>query len=133
MGREFLAMFHGGYGDEVIMHKSGVLFLLGMIFLSLSVISMIIFACGADNSHEYRRKRNRGLTGLGGDDGGGGSNDGGGGGGGGWLDHPLVKEMMRHEYMELTLNSCKQIDQHSICMYECSNCIYYWIYSAEFL
>ncbi|KAG4971935.1 hypothetical protein AAZX31_13G273000 [Glycine max] len=83
MGREFLAMFRGGHEDEVIRHQCGALFLSGMIFLSLLVISMIIFSCGVDDSHRHRRKRNRGLTGLGGNDGGGGSNDSGGGGGGG--------------------------------------------------
>ncbi|KAK7324676.1 hypothetical protein VNO77_28427 [Canavalia gladiata] len=81
MARELLAIFHGGYGDEAVRYNSGSLFMLGMIFLSLSVISMIIFSCG-HNSHKHRKK-NRGISGLGGDDRDGGGDGGGGGGGGG--------------------------------------------------
>ncbi|ESW21727.1 hypothetical protein PHAVU_005G094700 [Phaseolus vulgaris] len=101
MAREFLAMFHGGYQDEVIRYNSGTLFLLGIIFLSLMLISMIIFSCGVDDSYDqharrapppirassrytsrhgggstaHSRKSERRISGLGGDGGG----DGGGG------------------------------------------------------
>ncbi|KAE9588593.1 hypothetical protein Lal_00003277 [Lupinus albus] len=75
MAREFLANFHGdGAGRD----NSWALFLFGVIFFSLSVVSIIIFSCGED-PHSHRRKR-RGISGIGGDGGGG---DGGGGHGGG--------------------------------------------------
>jgi len=101
MAREFLAMFHGGDQDEVIRYNSGTLFLLGIIFLSLLLISMIIFSCGVDDSYEqysrrappptrrssrfstrdagstaHSRKTGRHLSGLGGDGGGGGGDGG---------------------------------------------------------
>ncbi|CAL0323584.1 unnamed protein product [Lupinus luteus] len=81
MAREFLANFHGdGAGRD---NNSWALFLFGVIFLSLFVISIIIFSCGED-PQTHRRKR-RGISGIGGDgDGGGhGGGDGGGGHGGG--------------------------------------------------
>ncbi|BAT92364.1 hypothetical protein LR48_Vigan05g139800 [Vigna angularis] len=102
MAREFLAMFHGGDQEEVIWYNSGTLVLLGIVFLSLLLISMIIFSCGLDENDPYPRrapppvhrssryssryggsathprKPDRRLSGLGGD-GGGGGGDGGGG------------------------------------------------------
>lgn len=89
MARELLAIFHGGQGDGANRDNSGALLsLLGVIFLSLSVISMIIFSCGADDNHMQRRRRKRGISGMGGDGDGAGAGDLGGassgdGGGGG--------------------------------------------------
>ncbi|KAK7401918.1 hypothetical protein VNO78_13783 [Psophocarpus tetragonolobus] len=74
MGRKFVAIFDGGHGDEADRYKSMPLF---MIFMSLWVISMIIFACGVDNNPS--RRRDRGLSRHGGDGGIGGSDGGGGG------------------------------------------------------
>ncbi|AES67385.1 hypothetical protein MtrunA17_Chr2g0325881 [Medicago truncatula] len=84
MAREFHAILGGGQGD----YNSGILYLLGIIFLSLSVLSIIIFSCGDDNHHKHRKRRGGrgGISGIGGDGGGhggGGGVDGGGGGGGG--------------------------------------------------
>lgn len=89
MARELHAILYGGQGDEAVRYNSRTLSLLGlMIFLSLSVISAIIFSCGDDNSHKRTsRRRGRGISGIGGDGGGsggvggGGGTDGGGGGG----------------------------------------------------
>ncbi|QCE09764.1 hypothetical protein DEO72_LG10g987 [Vigna unguiculata] len=96
MAREFLAMFHGGAKEEMIWYNSGTLVLLGIVFLSLLLITMVIFSCGLDDNEPYSRraqpprrynssrhggstthsrKSDRRLSGLGGDGGG----DGGGG------------------------------------------------------
>ncbi|XP_039015806.1 cold shock protein 2-like [Hibiscus syriacus] len=68
----------------LMMYSSTGLLLLSMIIFSLSVISMIIFACGDDG--KPRRKTGfagSGYVGGGGGGGGGGCGGGGGGGGGG--------------------------------------------------
>ncbi|KAJ0014499.1 hypothetical protein Pint_19559 [Pistacia integerrima] len=60
----------------------GGLFLLCAVVASVSMISMVIFACG-DSTSGKRRSGGGGGGGGGGGDGGGGCGDGGGGGGGG--------------------------------------------------
>ncbi|GMY39340.1 rRNA 2'-O-methyltransferase fibrillarin-like [Fagus crenata] len=67
----------------ILLETPSGLLLLGMIIMSLSIISMVIFACGDDKS----RKRRPGIGGVagggcGGGGGGGGGGCGGGGGGG---------------------------------------------------
>ena len=64
MARDFGVLVGAMHVDEAAL--SGGLFLLGMIFMSLSIISMVIFACS-----EGPRKR-RDSYGGGGDGGGGG-------------------------------------------------------------
>ncbi|XAR56348.1 hypothetical protein NMG60_11036799 [Bertholletia excelsa] len=58
-----------------------------MIFVFLSIVSMVIFACGSSPDDEHHNKKSRGCGGDGGygggDCGGGGSCGGGGGGSGG--------------------------------------------------
>ncbi|KAL2503405.1 Uncharacterized protein Fot_37253 [Forsythia ovata] len=82
-------LFYGGLG---------FVFMLGMIVMSLSIISMIILGC-ADGAHDSKKKKKRrgggdadcancgeacvGCAGCGGGDGGGGCGGGGGGGCGG--------------------------------------------------
>ena len=63
---------------SILLETPSGLLLLGMIIMSLSIISMVIFACG-DGS----KKRRGGVGGGGGCGGGGGGCGGGGGGGGG--------------------------------------------------
>jgi hypothetical protein len=86
MARDFHATIHGGQEHY---YNSGILYLLGIIFLSLSVLSIIVFSCGDDDNHKQRqrnRRGGRGISGIGGDGGGGstagGAGCGGGGGGG---------------------------------------------------
>ncbi|KAL1346006.1 hypothetical protein AAHE18_08G157400 [Arachis hypogaea] len=76
MSRELVEIVDGTH------NSGGALSLLGMFFLSLWIISMVIFSCGDDDDDPRRRRGGRsGLSGLGGD--GGGADGGGGGGGGG--------------------------------------------------
>ncbi|XP_058112027.1 glycine-rich protein 2-like [Magnolia sinica] len=73
----FLDGLAGGDGSDGVFHISGVLLLLCMVVVSLSIIFMIIFACGDDP--DYRRKGcsesfgggGSGYNGRGGDCGGG--------------------------------------------------------------
>ncbi|KAL5082315.1 hypothetical protein RYX36_010736 [Vicia faba] len=82
MAREFHAILGGGNTDYI----SGIFHFLGIIFLSLSVLSIIIFSCGDEKNNQKRRQKRkdgRGISGIGGHggtDGGGGSGYGGGGG-----------------------------------------------------
>lgn len=84
MAREFHAILDGSNRDYI----SEILYLLGIIFLSLSVLSIILFSCGDEKKNQKQRKKRdgRGISGIGGDGGGGGGGSGGGsgyGGGGG--------------------------------------------------
>ncbi|KAM1026796.1 hypothetical protein ACFX2A_040639 [Malus domestica] len=88
MARTYVGLGGGHAGEVAIMmpdHNSGRLLLLCMILMSLSLISMVIFACG--DSSGKPRPRGGGYTGgaggCGGGGGGGGCGGGGGGGGGG--------------------------------------------------
>ncbi|KAG8480609.1 hypothetical protein CXB51_024786 [Gossypium anomalum] len=90
MARDQLVTFGGsGPGEEAgggfIIHSSTGLLLLSMIIFSLSLISMIIFACGDDNSEKPRIRTGTAFlfTGGGGASNGGGGEGGGCGGGGG--------------------------------------------------
>uniref|UniRef100_A0A9I9D6Q0 Uncharacterized protein n=1 Tax=Cucumis melo TaxID=3656 RepID=A0A9I9D6Q0_CUCME len=65
-----------------LVHFQG-LFLLSTIILSVSLISMIIFACSDSHKKKRRYGGGGGGGGCGGDGGGGGGGCGGGGGGGG--------------------------------------------------
>ncbi|GLT48348.1 hypothetical protein SLA2020_219790 [Shorea laevis] len=69
MARDVI-VFHGEEGGFQLDSKGGGLFLICMIVASLSLISMVVFACG-DSGHKPRRRG----------DGGGGCGGGGGGGG----------------------------------------------------
>ena len=89
MAREILVLAESGSlgGDAWV----GGVFLFCLVVASLSMISMVIFACGDDgNSGSARRRRSvgggcggGGGGDCGGDGGGGGGGCGGGGGGGG--------------------------------------------------
>lgn len=81
MAREFHAILGGGNRDYI----SEILYLFGVICLSLSVLSIIIFSCGDEkNNQKHRKRRNgRGISGIGGDGGGDGGGGGSGYGGGG--------------------------------------------------
>ncbi|CAI9088990.1 OLC1v1023467C1 [Oldenlandia corymbosa var. corymbosa] len=59
---------------------SGIIFIIGMIVMSVAILSLVVFGC-ADGASRRRRKRHGG--GDGGDGGGGDGGDGGGGGCGG--------------------------------------------------
>ncbi|KAF9672368.1 hypothetical protein SADUNF_Sadunf11G0034400 [Salix dunnii] len=80
MAREFL-VHEGSVHSEAgfLLGSSGAFLLLCMIVVSLSIISMVIFACGDSNSDRGRKGGNGGGGGCGG--GGGGGVCGGGGGG----------------------------------------------------
>ncbi|KAJ6333503.1 hypothetical protein OIU77_009385 [Salix suchowensis] len=82
MAREFL-VHEGSVHSETgfLLGSSEAFLLLCMIVVSLSIISMVIFACG-DSSGGIRHGRG-GYAGGGGGCGGGGGGCGGGGGGGG--------------------------------------------------
>ena len=99
MARDFVALVGAHAGDDsVVLESSGGPLVLGMIMMSLSIISMVIYACvsdGIDPVHppppvKPRRSNLKGIhidTGAGGfccgGGGGGGSGCGGGGCGGG--------------------------------------------------
>ncbi|KAM1189796.1 hypothetical protein ACFX2J_025430 [Malus domestica] len=95
MARTYVGLGGGHAGEVGIMmpdHNSGGLLLLCMILMSLSLISMVIFACGDyEGSNKERRGggaafgrgRGRGGGGAAFGGGGGGAACGGGGGGGG--------------------------------------------------
>ncbi|KAJ6930020.1 hypothetical protein NC652_013778 [Populus alba x Populus x berolinensis] len=90
MAREFI-VHEGSVHSEAgfLLDSSEAFLLLCMIVVSLSIISMVIFACGDSDSAKDCRRRcckdfpEGGGDGGGGDGGGGGGGDGGGGGGGG--------------------------------------------------
>ncbi|KAL7103907.1 hypothetical protein ACP275_08G210000 [Erythranthe tilingii] len=74
---------------ENVANEAGLIYMLGMIVLSISIMSMFIFAC-ADRHPSSGKSRKRwgrggggGVGGGGGGCGGGGGGCGGGGGGGG--------------------------------------------------
>ncbi|GLT49680.1 hypothetical protein SLA2020_232220 [Shorea laevis] len=81
MARDVI-VFHGEEGGFPLDSKGGGLFLICMVVASLSLISMVVFACG-DSEDKVRRKPGY-EDGEGRDGGGrsGGSRSGGGGGGG---------------------------------------------------
>ncbi|PKI34835.1 hypothetical protein CRG98_044775 [Punica granatum] len=62
--------------------SGGVLFVLCAVVFSLTVISMVVFACGHSSNGSHRRRRHGGGGGGGCGGGGGGGGCGGGGGGG---------------------------------------------------
>ncbi|KAL6286285.1 hypothetical protein ACE6H2_010675 [Prunus campanulata] len=88
MARKFV-LVAGVHAEEVgfMPDNSGGLLLLCMIFVSLSLISMVIFACSDKGSKKKKRQADCGdcdFTGCCcGDEGGGGDGGGGGGCGGG--------------------------------------------------
>ncbi|XP_054817132.1 transcription factor tasR-like [Prosopis cineraria] len=87
MARDVFA-FGGGNEDQImssIMNGSvsGTFMLLAMIVVSVSVISMVVFACGDNSPRTRRRWGGGGVGGGGGGCGGGGGGGGCGGGGGG--------------------------------------------------
>ncbi|KAL6999802.1 hypothetical protein U1Q18_000958 [Sarracenia purpurea var. burkii] len=82
-----------GEATTLLPRVTGVSFYLCMIVMSVSILSMVIFACGHSSSNKKRRKKRDydgsgadcggdGCFCCGGDGGGGGGGDGGGGGGG---------------------------------------------------
>lgn len=72
-----------GFGVGILKFEgSHILFMLCMIVVSMSVLSMIIFGCADSNDHDSHKKRRRHGR-FGGSAGGGGAACGGGGGGGG--------------------------------------------------
>ncbi len=75
MMRDFGALVSAAHVDDpgVALEGSGGLLLLAMIIMSLSIISMLIFACGDGNSGS------NGSCGVGGGSCGGGCGDSGGG------------------------------------------------------
>ena len=83
MARIWFVLRDGNADHQGLMElvSSGGLFLLCMIFMTLSIISMVIFAC-ADHNSGSRRKKKGDLV-CGGCGGGGGCGCGGGGCGGG--------------------------------------------------
>ncbi|XP_059450808.1 uncharacterized protein LOC132181575 [Corylus avellana] len=100
MARDFGPLV-GAHVDDagIALESSGGLLLLGMIIMSLSIISMLIFACADDNSGKRRKRKGDagpdcgdecincgcgpcgGGGNCGGDGGAGGCGGGGGGGG----------------------------------------------------
>ncbi|KAB1208889.1 hypothetical protein CJ030_MR6G006015 [Morella rubra] len=99
MARDFFAQVVAHADDAgILLESSGGLLLLGMIVMSLSIISLVIFACGNDGDSDSSKPRKSNGTYLGatcgyagggvcgdggGDCGGGGCGGGGGGCGGG--------------------------------------------------
>ena len=83
MARDFVALV-GAHEDDAsdVLESTGGLLLLGMIIMSLSIISMVIFAC-ADGISKSKIRGYNGGEGGGVVAGGGGGCGGGGGGGGG--------------------------------------------------
>jgi len=81
MARDFVVLVGAAHVDDpsVVLEGSSCLFLLAMIIMSLSIISMLIFACG----DEGKVARKSGYNGGGGGCGGGGCGGGGCGGCGG--------------------------------------------------
>ncbi|GLU12161.1 hypothetical protein SLE2022_288630 [Rubroshorea leprosula] len=79
MARDVI-VFRGEEGGFLLDSKGGGLFLICMIVASLSLISMVVFACG-DSGHKPRRSVGYGGGGGGGGCGGGGGGCGGSGGG----------------------------------------------------
>nr|KAJ0195023.1 hypothetical protein LSAT_V11C700381230 [Lactuca sativa] len=84
----------GNSGGILNFEGSHIAFMLCMIVVSMSVLSMIIFACGDSGDHKSEKKHRRnnhafafggiaGAASSGGGGGGGGGCGGGGGGGGG--------------------------------------------------
>lgn len=78
MGRPILVATGAGFRD-VNLVSSGGLFLLSVILLSISLISMVIFACG-DSGDPQKKRYNGGGGGCGGGGCGGGGCGGCGGG-----------------------------------------------------
>ncbi|KAK1431154.1 hypothetical protein QVD17_14429 [Tagetes erecta] len=87
MARLFNLNNNGEGGGLIEFDKSHIVFMLCMIVVSMSVLSMVIFACGDSSDHDSRKKhRHHGHTSGGffaSSDGGGGGGGGGGGCGGG--------------------------------------------------
>ncbi|XP_038682034.1 ctenidin-1-like [Tripterygium wilfordii] len=72
----------GGHSDAFMVGNfGGLMIMLGMVFVSLSIISMVIFACGDDNESGGSGGGGGGGGGVGVMAGGGGCGGGGGGGG----------------------------------------------------
>ncbi|KAI3465937.1 hypothetical protein Pfo_022600 [Paulownia fortunei] len=81
-----LAVANGGnVGSEagLVFQGSGLMYMLGMIVLSVSIMSMLIFACADHGSSKRRKRWGRSGGGGGGGCGSGGCGGGCGGGGGG--------------------------------------------------
>lgn len=77
MGRELLVLAGAAHAES----NFGGVFLLCMVVASISMISMVIFACG-DDGHPKRHRTSGGFAPGGGGCGGGGCGGGGCGGGG---------------------------------------------------
>ncbi|ONI16669.1 hypothetical protein PRUPE_3G114200 [Prunus persica] len=62
MARGAYVVLGGGHAEElgIMQDNSGGIILLCMILMSLSLISMVIFACGDDEGSSKKRYRNRG-------------------------------------------------------------------------
>ncbi|KAM7498491.1 hypothetical protein LguiA_022905 [Lonicera macranthoides] len=81
-------LYFDAVNDGSIANEGGVIILFCMIVMSVSIISMVIFAC-SDSGESKPHRRRHGFMGGGGsacgggDGGGGGGGCGGGGGGGG--------------------------------------------------
>ncbi|CAL9160805.1 unnamed protein product [Musa hybrid cultivar] len=67
------------YGADSMSHMTGILFMLGLVAATISIMAVVIFNCGDSNEPTPKRKNNIGYYG---DGGGGGGGCGGGGGGG---------------------------------------------------
>ncbi|KAF5194109.1 hypothetical protein FRX31_016307 [Thalictrum thalictroides] len=83
MARTLAVDLVGSGGSESLFHFSGALLVLCMVFASISVISMVVFACGEDSEKKSRRHHNKHTPRVVVSGGGCGSAGGGGGGGGG--------------------------------------------------
>ncbi|CAL9011542.1 unnamed protein product [Prunus brigantina] len=68
MARGTYVVLGGGHAEElgIMQDNSGGIFLLCMILMSLSLKSMVIFACGDDEGSNKKRYRGRGGGGDGG-------------------------------------------------------------------
>ncbi|CAL9101794.1 unnamed protein product [Musa acuminata var. zebrina] len=70
------------YGADSTSHMTGILFMLGLVAATISIMAVVIFNCGDSNEPTPNRKNNIGYYGGGGGCGGGGGGGCGGGGGG---------------------------------------------------
>ncbi|KAL3632257.1 hypothetical protein CASFOL_025241 [Castilleja foliolosa] len=79
-----LAVTNGeNWASEIMQGSAGLMYMLGMIVVSISIMSMLIFACAGHSSGKARKRWGGGGGVGGGGDGGGGGGGGGCGGGGG--------------------------------------------------
>ncbi|KAI5338075.1 hypothetical protein L3X38_017346 [Prunus dulcis] len=104
MSRGAYVVLGGGHAEElgIMQDNSGTILLLCMILMSLSLISMVIFACG-DDEGSSKKRYGGGGGGGGGIVGDGGAACGGGGGCGGG-----VADLCRRKEVHLHLQSSKK-------------------------